>query len=54
LKKKKKRRKLCTDEVEGVKLKKNEKKKLVLQFGKKSIFFTTIFWLCISKMICRA
>jgi hypothetical protein len=48
-----KTRKLCTIEVGGVKVKKNEKK-LVLQF-EKSFFFTTLFllllWLCISKMI---
>ncbi len=36
-------RKLCSDEVRGVKVKKNEKKS-VLQFEKKSIFFTANFW----------
>jgi hypothetical protein len=49
-------RKLCIDEVGGVKMEKNEKKS-VLQF-EKSIFFTALFWvllwLCISKMICKA
>jgi hypothetical protein len=51
-------RKLCTDEVGEFKMKKFKKKKLVLQFEKNVLFFTTLIWLllwlCISKMICRA
>jgi hypothetical protein len=50
-------RKLCIDEVGEVKMKKSEKKH-VLQFEKKHIFFTALFWLllwlCILKMICKA
>jgi hypothetical protein len=48
-------RKLSTDEVGGVKMK--QMKKLVLQFEKHIFFialFWLLFWLCISKMICRA
>jgi hypothetical protein len=51
-------RNLCTDEVGGVKVKKNEKKKSVLQLERKVfsllLFFGCSLWLCISKMICRA
>jgi hypothetical protein len=49
----KKMRKLCADEAEGVKMKKN-----VFCNTKKRILFTALFWLllwhCISKMICAA
>jgi len=50
-------RKLCTDEVGGVKMKKDEKK---THFSiRKNVFsfialFWLLIWLCISKMICRA
>ncbi len=51
--KRNKLRKLCTDEVGGVKMKKN-----TFCNSKKRIFFIALFWLliwlCISKMICRA
>ncbi len=53
----KKMRKLCTDEVGGVKMKKNEKKTAFCN-SKSCSFFTALFWLlfwlCSSKMICRA
>jgi hypothetical protein len=49
-------RKLCTNEVGGVKMKKNEKKTHFVL--KKYFFFTALLWLllwlCISKMVCRA
>jgi hypothetical protein len=54
------KRKLCTDEIGEVKIKKSEKKKKkVLQSEKIYKFFTVLvfwllLWLCISKMICRA
>jgi len=42
--------------VKGIKMKKKKKNSFAIQ--KKRIFFTAlfglIFWLCISKMICRA
>jgi hypothetical protein len=49
-------RKLCTNEVGGAKMKKNEKK---MHFVLKKYFFFTalvrlLLWLCISKMVCRA
>jgi hypothetical protein len=50
-------RKLCTDEVGGVKMKKNEKKKhFVIKKNVFSLllFFWLLLWLCIAKMICRA
>jgi len=51
-----KMRKLWTNEVGGVKMKKKEKNTICNL--KKRIFFTAIFWLllwlCISKMICKA
>jgi hypothetical protein len=50
-------RKLCTNEVGGVKIKKNEKKTR-FAIRKKRIFFIALLWLllwlCISKMIFRA
>lgn len=53
----KKKRKLCTDEGGGVKMKKNEKKTTFCNL-KNCIFFPALFWLllwlCISKMICKA
>jgi hypothetical protein len=39
----KKLRKLCTDEVGGVKMKKNGKKKYVLLFEKTSFFYCSFF-----------
>jgi thiosulfate reductase cytochrome b subunit len=48
-----KMRKLCADEVRGVKMKKNEKNKFCNL--KKLIFFAVLFWLLHnSRMICRA
>jgi hypothetical protein len=49
-------RKLCIDEVRGVKMKKNEKN--LFCNSKKRIFLIALFWLLlwlrISKMICKA
>jgi hypothetical protein len=42
-KKKEKERKLCTDEVRGVKMKKMKKKKKAYCNSKKHIFFTALF-----------
>ncbi len=53
---KKKRKKLCTDEVGEIKMKKNSKKH-GLQSNKTYFlyyFFLLLLWLCISKMNCKA
>jgi len=54
---KKKMRKLCTNEVGGVKMNKN-KKYHILEFEKTYFLYCSFFWLllwvCISKMICKA
>jgi hypothetical protein len=52
----KRMRKLCIDEVGGVKMKKNEKN-LFCNFKKHNFFialFWLLLWLYISKMICKA
>jgi hypothetical protein len=50
-------RNLCTDKIGGVKMKKNEEKKVFWSLRKR-VFFTALFglllWLCIAKMICKA
>jgi hypothetical protein len=45
-------RKLCTDEVGGVKMKKMKKARFAIR--KNTALVGLLLWLCIPQMICRA